>query len=162
MKFNKLFMIILILMLLPLIACSKEEEEEGHTGEIGEEIFHDSVLGDQEITLLSVSEATEYEGEKPELDVFIIVEVSFENVSEEPILQINQPSKMALNSTDYAFHGNEYTSEYSNPGDTVTDTVIFDVKKSEEYRLDYNFGMLKRLNITWFFDDEDFVETSTD
>ena len=155
-------MIILILMLLPLIACSKGEEEEGQTGEIGEVIFHDSVLGDEEITLLSVSEAPEYEGEKPELDVFIIVEVSFENVSEEPILQINQPSKMALNSTDYAFHGNEYTSEYLNPGDTVTDTVIFDVKKSEEYRLDYNFGLFKRLNITWFFDDEDFVKTSID
>lgn len=155
MKSSKLIITILISMsLLPLTACTKEED--GQFADMGEPVFHDSVLGDQEITLKSASKAEEHEGKEPEFDLFMITKVTFKNVSDDPVLHVYQPSKIGLNSSLPVLYDDLYTGDYIDPGDSRTETFVFDVEESDEYRLHYNFGMFRRLDITWNLSKEDF------
>lgn len=156
MKYNKYICILFCVFTLLLIACSNDEEAEGRYASIGDPVFHDSVLGDQEIILNSVSTAYEYEGETPEYDLFIVTEVIYRNVSDKPILHVFQPSKIRLDGEDPAFHEDYYSNDYISPGDWRIDTFVFDVEEADVYRLHYKFGLFKRLEITWDLTEEDF------
>lgn len=158
MKSSKLAIVLLFFITLPLIACTKEEEEieERQYAEIGEPVFHDSVLGDLEITLKSVSTVDEYEGEDPIRDHFVIVEMTFENVSDGPVRFVGQTYRVVLDTQTAKFYDKYYPDEFLYPDDQITLTFGYDINEYDEYRLDYNFGIFERLNITWYLSAGDF------
>ncbi|QQK77647.1 DUF4352 domain-containing protein [Salicibibacter cibarius] len=141
--------------------ASGDFEEDQHLT-LGETGVYDTTIGTYEITLDSVSTEDEVEGEPPVNEVFIIAEVTIENISDEAVDAVDLAMADMMNDGethemaywDYGFEGEEIE-----PGESLTGELIYDEMESSYYELVYGFASDTVANeVRWRFEEDEIDE----
>ncbi|QQK77624.1 DUF4352 domain-containing protein [Salicibibacter cibarius] len=141
---------------------SEEDFEEDQQLTLGETGTYDSNMGTFDITPNDVWAEDEYEGDSPENDHFIFIDVTIENVSDQTVDGLDLADSDLMNESESyvgTYWDDGFEGEEVGPGDSIDGEIIFDISETNSYELIYGLNLGSLANeVRWEFDESELEE----
>ncbi|RIW29374.1 DUF4352 domain-containing protein [Bacillus salacetis] len=154
--------------------AEKTESNKGNKGEgvaeggevlgLGDTIEFQSNIGNYKLTINSVESMEEYQGETPQREIFLAVEVTVENLAEEPLVADDAAYLRLTSDVDSSGTLNillgdmEVWDKELEKGESDTRKLFYDTQRATEYSLLYNHATENHKlleDVKWVFTDEE-------